>query len=33
MKEKLAAGLATRTGDSDAESDLSDIYQASDEGV
>ena len=35
MKEKLAAGLATRTGDSsDAESEsLSDTYQASDEEV
>ena len=34
IKEKLATGLATRTGDLlDVESDLSNTYQASDEEV
>lgn len=33
MKEKLAAGLAARTGDSDVELDPSDVHQASDDDV
>lgn len=33
MKEKLAAGLAARTGDSDVESDTSDMNDTSDNEV